>query len=784
MKKAKTQNEASTREPLQKAVAEYLSQLGFNVEINVEVTLGPRRFEADAVGYLDAERKIPHVAVEIKTQISKEPTLLDSAVQQAFSIATALGDDVRFLLITDGRQKYWFERNAQTQSLEPIAKAPSARDVPIGSDDHTAPLSPVWGSERYLQLLQIVIDKLRGEGLVLGLRMAIEINRILIAKIYDERVVGTGGKSRLSNLSGSAENISQIVRNLYNEAIIALGGTPKIEGLWSLSPQALQSVLEVLRPYSISSVSQEFRDLTFWRIFPVMARRYEWEYMTPPPLASLLIKLCDPVEGESVIDPACGTGLLLLEALRHVELKTGLQASPPLMRTAPLLNLVGVELNSEVAELAATNFALSQMPPQSIRNANSLEPRALETSGIKQGEFDLVVMNPPIGPIPKSFPMPSDLVVREHAKISFESLFIQRAFQLLKTGGRMGVFVPEAFLSSSSYEWVRDWMLQQTTLRAIISLPPESFMPVGHSGKASILIIEKRRAENGDEVLVIDLQATGYDRLGKPTRENDVPQVLELLAKFNRGAPLGIQDVFSRTENRRTRAWNVKVSDLDSGGFDLAKLDPRGFELMHALLRGPYPIQKLEEVVDIISGRNVKSYVDHANEAALLIQAGNVKDAELELKNAPYISIADYWSTKRGQVKTGDVLVTTTGAYLGRAALVERLPRPAVASSAVTILRPTPEIDPSYLEAFLNSEIGREQISRLRAAASAQPFIRRKDFGELLIPLPPLTHQKAIANRISEMLIKARDLAEQARDLEAKARQAVVVELLGGGENE
>lgn len=779
--KHQIRTEAPRRHPLERTVVSYLSRLGFNVETNVDVTLGPRRFQADAVAYLDAELTTPHVVVEMRADIPKEPTILDSAVQQAFSIATALGDSVRFLLITDGTQKYWFERNAQTQSLEPIANPPDARDVAMVLDGGDVTLKPVRGSERYLQLLQIIVDKLRGEGLVLGLRMGIEINRILIAKIHDERVVAMGGKSLLSEPAGSAEAESELVRSMYNEAIIALGGTPKTEGLWSLSPRALVSVLEVLRPYSISSVSREFRDFTFWKIFPAMARRDEWQYMTPAPLAEFLIKLCNPTVGESVIDPACGTGLLLLQAFRHVESQTNPQAS---WTSAPL-NLIGIELNSEVAELASTNLALSDIPPHWIHNANSLEPDALVSEGINRESFDLVVMNPPIGPIRRLSPNPIDLFAPKSGKVSFECLFIQRAVQLLKSGGRMGVFVPESFLSSPSYEWARDWMLKQTALRAIISLPPESFIPVGHSGKASILIIEKRRTEHSEEeVLIVDLQAIGYDRLGKPTRENDVSEVLELLSKFNRGLPLGIQDVFSRSDNRRTRAWTVKTSDLDSTGFSLSKLDPRGFDLLHALLRGPYPTQRLEAIVDVISGRNVKSYVDDGKDAALLIQAGNVKETHLELVNAPFIPIDDYWSSKRGQVKKGDVLVTTTGAYLGRAALVDRLPQAALASSAVTILRPTTEVDPSYLEALLNSEIGREQISRLRAAASAQPFIRRKDLGELLIPVPPLSHQRAIANRISETLTKARDLAEQARRLEDEARRAIVLELLGSGENE
>jgi type I restriction enzyme M protein len=767
----------------EKLILRYLSELGFAyVDTNVGVTLGTRRLEADAVAYLDRDMTVPHMVVEMKSQLSSEPSILDSSVQQAYAIAAALGDEARFLLITDGIRHRWFERNAQSQSLEAIVNAPKAGDLAIGVAEGDAGLRRISGSEKYLQLLQIIVDTLRKEGLNFGLRMGIEINRILIAKLHDERVAAEGGLSRLRDVASSPEETAEIVRRLYSEAITDLQGMPKKEGIWSLSPKALASVLDVLRPYSISSVSREFRDLTFWRIFPGLLRKDAAHHMTPAPLAELLVKLIDPTAGESVIDPACGTGLLLLEALMHVESQTKTSSASRVGSPVNLLNVVGVEMNSEVAELASTNFALCDLPPRWIRNTNSLTRGSLEAEGIKQETFDVVLLSPPVGPIPRSYQFVSDFAIRKDHKVSFESLFIERAIHLLKIGGRMGVFVPDAFLSSPSYEWARAWLLRHTTLNAIVSLPPESFMPLGHSGKASILIVEKGNTSNRSEALIVDLQAVGYDRLGRPTRDNDLSEVLRLVSKFKRGLPLGIQDVFSHAEHKRTRAWTVNISDLDSKGLDLSKLDPRGYELIHTLLRGRYPMPKLEEVADIISGRNVKSYTEGGVDTAFLIQAGNVKESELQLGTAPHISFADYWATSRSQVKVGDVLVTTTGTYLGRAALVYRLPRVAVASSAVTIVRPTPELDPSYLEAILNSEIGREQIGRLRAAASAQPFIRRKDLGEVLIPLPPLAHQKALSNRIGEMLARARALAEQAINLEEEAKAIVVSELLGENE--
>lgn len=71
-------------------------------------------------------------------------------------------------------------------------------------------------------------------------------------------------------------------------------------------------------------------------------------------------------------------------------------------------------------------------------------------------------------------------------------LFIELAIDLLRPGGLLVSLVPDSFLSSPSYQSARSWLLQRTLPRAIISLPPETLMPIGHSGKTTVLLLEKK----------------------------------------------------------------------------------------------------------------------------------------------------------------------------------------------------------------------------------------------------------------------------------------------------
>src|SRR5262249_38179334 len=154
---------------------------------------------------------------------------------------------------------------------------------------------------------------------------------------------------------------------------------------------------------------------------------------------------------------------------------------------------------------------------------------------------------------------------------------------------------------------------------------------------------------------------------------------------------------------------------------------------------------------------------------ATYIQAGHVRRFVLRAGDAPRLSRTQYDVTERARVSARDVLITTTGQYIGRAAVVNENELPAIASSAVAIVRVLnlSEIDPRYLAAFLNSPAGVEQFEQRRIKGVAQPYIRKSEIGGIAVPVPPIAIQREAADEIWALLSKADAMVAEAADLRA-----------------
>jgi type I restriction enzyme M protein len=85
------------------------------------------------------------------------------------------------------------------------------------------------------------------------------------------------------------------------------------------------------------------------------------------------------------------------------------------------------------------------------------------------------------------------------AKIKTEILFIERCLSLLKPGGRMGIVLPEGIFNNPSLAYVREFCENRAFIRAVVSLPQETFFSSGASVKASLLFMQKfTEAEQAD----------------------------------------------------------------------------------------------------------------------------------------------------------------------------------------------------------------------------------------------------------------------------------------------
>ncbi len=774
---------AATEWGIREKLVPYLEKLGYKqFRFDVVVPIGSRKMAADLVVYLGDEGAGPYIVVEIKSAVRTDLSLLSPAVQQAYTLSVGLGQTARYVLITDGENHRWFERTSGGRSLVELKLAPRAPEAEKLSIKASG-LDPITDPIRFKSLLVSILAALRKSGLPYGLRMAVELNRVLIAKLYDEKLGLEGQPLRFkrTDISASAETASRI-EELYREAVIAAGGMVSGEGLWKLSPSTLQEIVDILEPYQLSGVSAELQGEFFWNEWFELLSGQRSEFASPRFLAELVNEMVAPKPGERIIDPACGTGLFLIAAARKLreqvlEVYDGSSVRDEINHVQK--NIVGIEINAEVAELAETNLLLNDLLPRQIRRADALDGNALRREEIRLGSYDVVISDPPWGASLSGRSRDDFELADTRAAGSSEILFIERALQLLRPGGRMAIVVPDSILSAPLYLPVRRWLLEHACLKSLASLPPETFAPVGHSGKATVLLLEKMPCSVGRKILVVDIHAVGYDRFGRNVRENDLPDLFPIIRAFHR---TGL--VQAQSKQDRLRVWEMSPNGITADRFDVSTLDPQGLSLVQALGRARYPAAKLRELASVFSGKNFKEYVKGDQGTAIVIQAGSVREWELDIADAPRIPIDAYRLAERSQIKPGDVLVTTTGAYLGRAAVVEALQVQAVASGAVTIVRPRQEIDPHFLSAVINSQIGREQINRRQASATAQPYIRRSDLGEILIPVPPLEEQKVLAEKIKEQFAKAHRLAKRAKELESEAKDLILSELLGGTQNE
>src|SRR5258708_21693769 len=232
--KTQVPNKLSETLLISQKVIPYLHNLGYKyLDNEFHVAIGSSKGRADLIAFTDRDKTKPYIVVEVKKNIPHEVTLFDPPVQNAFTLAVALGDTARYLLITDGYSYYWYERSTESGSLLQISSPPEIIQESNRSLLQKT-LTPITDPEQFLRIMQSAIQALNREGVLSELRIGIEINSILIAKLYDEQVVLDGGRSNFRTDFETPIQIAQKIEELYNAALSNLDGVSSKEGLWFL----------------------------------------------------------------------------------------------------------------------------------------------------------------------------------------------------------------------------------------------------------------------------------------------------------------------------------------------------------------------------------------------------------------------------------------------------------------------------------------------------------------------------------------------------------------------
>jgi type I restriction enzyme M protein len=292
------------------------------------------------------------------------------------------------------------------------------------------------------------------------------------------------------------------------------------------------------------------------------------QYFTPRPLIQAIVEVMRPLPGETIVDPACGTGGFLLAAHDYI------QANNPWLdreqkEHLKLRALRGVDIVDSVVRLCAMNLLLHGIGPTTgegdppVTKGDSL---ASEPST----KFDLVLTNPPFGR--KS----SVLVVGADGEAERETLtverpdfwattsnkqlnFVQHVFNLLETNGRAAVVVPDNVLfEGGAGETIRRRLLESCDVHTLLRLPTGIFYAQGV--KANVLFFDRRPGSPNPwtkALWIYDLRTNMHFTLKtNPLKRADLAEFVRCYNAENRQAriPTWTPD----TPDGRWRAWGYE----------------------------------------------------------------------------------------------------------------------------------------------------------------------------------------------------------------------------------
>ena len=286
------------------------------------------------------------------------------------------------------------------------------------------------------------------------------------------------------------------------------------------------------------------------------------EYYTPRAVTSFMARMIDPKPGETLFDPACGTGGFLTCAIRHMrehyvkrpEDEATMQASLRAVEKKPLPHM-----------LAVTNMLLHGIEDSSFLRHDNTLARPYISWG-RDERVDIVLTNPPFGGkeedgIESNFP--KHFQTRETA-----DLFLALIIRLLKPGGRAAVVLPDGSLFGEGVKTrLKEHLMRECSLHTIVRLPNSVFRPYASIG-TNLLFFEKGETTKDIwfwEHLVPEGQKA-YS-MTKPIR-------LEHLAAC--ATWWGGAERAGREEG--DRAWKVSVEEIKARGYNLDIKNPHAEE--------------------------------------------------------------------------------------------------------------------------------------------------------------------------------------------------------------
>lgn len=316
-----------------------------------------------------------------------------------------------------------------------------------------------------------------------------------------------------TNIGLAIEKALRGIEQANQEFLYGIFGDAQWSNKNKLSDALLVNLIEHFSQYTLRNenvnpdmLGQAYEYLI--KHFADLTNKKAGEFYTPRSVVHLLGLILDPHEGESIYDPACGTGGMLLECVDH------LKHNQEDFRT---LKLYGQEKNLTSSSIARMNMFLHGIEDFEIVRGDTLRnPAFFEADGLKT--FNCVIANPPFSLDDwGSENWANDPFGRNIAGVppkgNGDMAWVQHMIKSMNHNGRMTVVLPHGALFRKGAEGkIRQALIEQDLLEAVIGLGANIFY--GTQLAACVMVFRHNKApEKKDKVLFID--ASDQIRVGR-----------------------------------------------------------------------------------------------------------------------------------------------------------------------------------------------------------------------------------------------------------------------------
>lgn len=329
----------------------------------------------------------------------------------------------------------------------------------------------------------------------------------------------------------------------------------------------------------------------------ITRRKKAGEFYTPRSVVRMMVHLLDPKEGESIYDPACGTGGMLLGAIEHVERAGG---DP---RTF-FGKIFGQEKNLTTSSIARMNLVLHGIEDfQIVREDTLRNPAFTDSATGGLATFDCVIANPPFSlkewgrEVWENDPWGRAAFGLPPANYG-DYAWVQHMIASMAEGtGRMAVVLPQGALFRKGAEGrIRKAILQHDLIEAVIGLAPNIFYGTGLA-PAILTLRRKKQPERKGKVIVVD--ASSLYRKGRAQNFLD-PEHAEQIVAWGQA----FEDVEDRArvvtlEEIEKEDWTLNISRyvLPPVGEDIPPLPEAVAAFKQALAEARAAEDRLREVL-------------------------------------------------------------------------------------------------------------------------------------------------------------------------------------------